>query len=174
MLRKKVKEENEKLNRRIQENDKKEKAKDDIIGKRLDKASKKVSTIVDKSINKIDEFNLFICNGCNHTKTNEIKYQCSECENYFYCEECEEKYSDSHKHAFLKIRPEKKTKSRVGDKILTQIKETFNEVKEEFTKLTSLSIEDPTREELDEMKNIEKALAEIKEDVKNVFTNLFK
>jgi len=43
------------------------------------------------------------CDGCAQPLFG-IRYKCSVCENFDYCEKCEEKNSESHDHPFIKIR----------------------------------------------------------------------
>ncbi len=50
------------------------------------------------------------CDGCSKPVYG-VRYKCAVCENFDYCETCEETYSNVHAHAFLKIRlPEKAPK----------------------------------------------------------------
>jgi len=44
------------------------------------------------------------CDGCGLAPITGIRYKCSICDNFDYCEECEEKYKEFHPHPFLKIR----------------------------------------------------------------------
>lgn len=44
------------------------------------------------------------CDGCGKKDFQGIRYKCSVCYNFDYCEECEEKFTEEHQHPFLKIR----------------------------------------------------------------------
>ena len=46
--------------------------------------------------------NCFTCNGCQEKGITGIRYKCSECEDFNFCENCEE--NKGHPHAFLKFR----------------------------------------------------------------------
>ena len=45
----------------------------------------------------------FECNGCGIKPIVGIRYVCSECKNFNFCETCEENVK--HEHYFLKVRP---------------------------------------------------------------------
>ena len=44
------------------------------------------------------------CDGCKKSPIQGIRYKCTICENFDYCEECEKKYALQHGHPLLKIR----------------------------------------------------------------------
>lgn len=44
------------------------------------------------------------CNGCGIVPIVGIRYHCSVCEDFDYCEECEARCSSNHQHVFMKIR----------------------------------------------------------------------
>jgi len=44
------------------------------------------------------------CDGCKVSPILGNRYKCTVCQNFDYCDSCEEKYSEIHKHPFLKIR----------------------------------------------------------------------
>ena len=74
-------------------------------------------TIIDKIhfINKMKEFlkketvdgkpihHGYICDGCEMDPIVGNRYKCIVCNDFDYCEACEEKFRDQHKHPFLKI-----------------------------------------------------------------------
>ena len=43
------------------------------------------------------------CDGCNCFPIRGIRYKCAVCNNFDYCEDCEEKYFEVHQHPFIKI-----------------------------------------------------------------------
>ena len=45
----------------------------------------------------------YICDGCNKGPIIGNRFKCTVCNNFDYCEACEEKFKDQHKHPFLKI-----------------------------------------------------------------------
>ena len=85
----------------------------------------------------------FICKGCEKTfsEKKEIKYKCTDCEDFHYCSECEEKYSVSHQHSFIKIRPqikeikEKDVKKNIKNEFREAVKELENNVINAFDRL---------------------------------------
>lgn len=46
----------------------------------------------------------YICDGCEQVGIVGIRYQCTVCKDFDYCEECEKKYGEKHGHPLLKIR----------------------------------------------------------------------
>jgi len=54
-----------------------------------------------------------------------IRYQCTVCNDFDYCEACEEKFSTSHQHPFLKIR----NPCNAPIQIKVELKESKEEVK---------------------------------------------
>ena len=44
------------------------------------------------------------CDGCKKSPIQGIRYKCTICKNFDYCEECEKKYALEHGHPLLKIR----------------------------------------------------------------------
>ncbi len=54
----------------------------------------------------------YFCNGCNKGPIIGTRYKCTICNDFDYCEECEEKFSGQHLHPFIKIyKPEMKLAS---------------------------------------------------------------
>lgn len=45
----------------------------------------------------------YICDGCEMEPIIGNRYKCTVCDDFDYCEACEEKFKDQHKHPFLKI-----------------------------------------------------------------------
>ena len=43
------------------------------------------------------------CDGCGMKEIVGCRYKCAVCQNFDYCEECEEKFSEKHLHPFIKI-----------------------------------------------------------------------
>lgn len=43
------------------------------------------------------------CDGCNAFPIRGIRYKCAVCKDFDYCEACEEKFNEVHKHPFIKI-----------------------------------------------------------------------
>ena len=43
------------------------------------------------------------CDGCNCFPIRGIRYKCAVCNNFDYCEDCEEKFCEVHQHPFIKI-----------------------------------------------------------------------
>lgn len=43
------------------------------------------------------------CDGCNCCPIRGIRYKCAVCNNFDYCEDCEEKFCEVHQHPFIKI-----------------------------------------------------------------------
>jgi hypothetical protein len=61
-----------------------------------------------KEDNKIIHKNI-ICDGCGMHPLIGIRYKCSVCNDFDYCEKCEEKFKNEHQHPFIKIyNPEQK------------------------------------------------------------------
>ena len=45
----------------------------------------------------------YICDGCNMEPIKGNRYHCTVCNDFDYCDACEEKYKNEHRHPFLKI-----------------------------------------------------------------------
>ena len=65
------------------------------------------------------------CDGCSMRPIKGIRYQCTVCNDFDYCEACEEKFSTSHQHPFLKIR----NPCNAPIQIKVELKESKEEVK---------------------------------------------
>ena len=60
------------------------------------KASSRLKTnIVNKIVHKVK------CNGCGNNPIIGSRFKCAVCENFNYCEKCEDKLSEAHNHPFL-------------------------------------------------------------------------
>lgn len=83
----------------------------DTISKHFDTALKNIQSgldiIQEKAIEKtkkaLEQNKSFVCLGCNCEIT-KVRYECTVCPNFNYCEACEDKYYISHQHNFMKIR----------------------------------------------------------------------
>lgn len=60
--------------------------------------SKSQNKVLNKTIH-----NGFTCDGCNQFPITGVRYKCTVCENFDFCDDCENNFSESHKHPFLKI-----------------------------------------------------------------------
>jgi len=93
-------------------NDKVEKFKQNLINETVSQTLLQVESVVqNKNLVPINDENLAVhncvrCDGCGMKPIKGIRYKCTECHNFDYCEACEELNANSHKHAFLKIRTE--------------------------------------------------------------------
>lgn len=105
--------------------------------KQLKKKEQKEKEKLMKNYNKIHEN--YKCDGCGVKPIVGVRYQCTVCDNFDYCETCEEKNGEIHKHPFLKIRDPKyapiqiKTELKVEEKPCEEKKELgfFDKIKEE-------------------------------------------
>ena len=78
-------EENKNEKKEVNKEEKKEEKKDD----------KKEELIIHRHVK---------CDGCKKSPIQGIRYKCTICKNFDYCEECEKKYALQHGHPLLKIR----------------------------------------------------------------------
>jgi hypothetical protein len=91
-------------------NDNMESAKDKIIKKALKESSKifektRQSLLFSSNISARNVVHSAVsCDGCKMFPLTGARYKCTVCEDFDYCELCEEKFSEVHKHPFLKIR----------------------------------------------------------------------
>ena len=46
---------------------------------------------------------MYICDGCGMDPIVGPRFKCTVCDDFDYCEACEEKFKSEHKHPFLKI-----------------------------------------------------------------------
>ena len=90
----------------------------DLTAELIKEANMGVSTIIENSrLEKIQEFekknnkkicvsvhNGITCNGCNQQNIKGIRYKCTICPEFNYCEKCEEKLGEKHLHPFFKLR----------------------------------------------------------------------
>lgn len=44
------------------------------------------------------------CDGCGKNPIEGIRYKCNVCDDFDYCENCEDENGESHGHAFIKMR----------------------------------------------------------------------
>jgi len=90
-------------------NENMESAKEEIIKKTLKEAGKmfekmKKSQISSSMMSSNVIHGKVTCAGCLASPIIGNRYKCTVCHNFDYCESCEEKNSENHKHPFLKIR----------------------------------------------------------------------
>jgi len=86
-----------------------ESAKEEIIKKTLKEAGKmfekmKKSQLSSSLMQSTVIHSSVACDGCKVSPIVGNRYKCTICANFDYCEACEEKNAETHKHAFLKIR----------------------------------------------------------------------
>ena len=65
------------------------------------KKVEKVEKNEEKIMNKIVHFGVK-CDQCKKFPIVGVRYKCSICHNFDYCEDCEKKFSRTHNHAFFK------------------------------------------------------------------------
>ena len=90
-------------------NENMESAKEEIIKKTLKKANQMFEKIKKSNENSLlSTSNIVhsnvICDGCGVQPIFGNRYKCTICDDFDYCEACEDLNSESHKHPFLKIR----------------------------------------------------------------------
>jgi len=91
-------------------NDNMESAKEEILKKTLKEASKMFDKIKKSNISssQFQSSNVIharvTCDGCLTTPIVGNRYKCTVCDDFDYCEACEERNAETHKHPFLKIR----------------------------------------------------------------------
>ncbi len=73
---------------------KKEEKKEEKKEKEIEKMSEKNDKPIHNGIS---------CNGCGIKSIIGCRYKCAVCQNFDFCEKCEEKYSEKHEHPFIKI-----------------------------------------------------------------------
>jgi len=87
----------------------------------IHRKSKELKKGLEKTTSEISHKG-YICDGCNIGPILGNRYKCAVCEDFDFCEKCEELNKDSHPHPFIKIRyPE-----RAPVKIVCAILETDN------------------------------------------------
>ena len=64
----------------------------------------KVNNLIKKEEPKENEHSKVICDGCGMKPIVGVRYKCTVCENFDYCENCEKTLGEAHQHPFLKIR----------------------------------------------------------------------
>jgi len=91
------------LSRIINEN--MENAKAEILNKTIQQTSKIFSDFKNKSVINNNSIHIGIkCSGCYASPIRGNRYKCTVCNNFDFCEECENNLGESHKHPLLKIR----------------------------------------------------------------------
>ena len=91
----------------------------DLTAELVKETNMGISTILENSrFERIKEFeekkenkkicvsihNGVICNGCYKNPIKGLRYKCSICPQFNYCQKCEMKLGESHKHPFIKLR----------------------------------------------------------------------
>ena len=87
-------EEKEKL-----EDEKEENIIENIINTKIGNIKEKLENEKEEVIHKNVR-----CDGCKKYPITGIRYKCTICHNFDYCEDCEKKFNKEHNHPFLKIR----------------------------------------------------------------------
>ena len=67
----------------------------------------RIKEFEDKKENKkicVSIHNKITCNGCNMNPIKGLRYKCSICPQFNYCQKCEMKFGESHKHPLIKLR----------------------------------------------------------------------
>ena len=64
----------------------------------------KVNNLIKKEEPKENEHSKVICDGCGMKPIVGVRYKCTVCKNFDYCENCEKTLGEAHQHPFLKIR----------------------------------------------------------------------
>lgn len=91
----------------------------DLTAQLVKEANMGVSTIIENSrLERVKEFekkkenkkicisvhNGIKCDGCNMNNIKGLRYKCTICDEFNYCEKCEEKFGEKHQHPFYKLR----------------------------------------------------------------------
>ncbi len=99
----------------------------DSVNATLDKQFTKIKSKIEKKVNKFMAYleeneqkkqkkkeekkelskvvhSGYICDGCNANPINGSRFKCAVCEDFDFCENCEESHKESHPHPFIKIR----------------------------------------------------------------------
>jgi len=86
-------------------NDNMEAAKLEILKKTIEQTSKIFNDLKKQNINKSNiQHSTVACDGCGVKPILGNRYKCTVCNNFDYCEDCEQQNSETHPHPFLKIR----------------------------------------------------------------------
>lgn len=89
----------------------------------IDSNVRKPQCILNESMYPNEVHTNVICDGCGANPIIGVRYKCSVCKDFDYCEQCEEKLD--HPHAFLKI----KRAGQAPKAIFTTIDENMPEAK---------------------------------------------
>ena len=81
------------------EDEKKENIVENIINTKIGNIKEKLENEKEEVIHKNVR-----CDGCKKYPITGIRYKCTICHNFHYCEDCEKKFNKEHNHPFLKIR----------------------------------------------------------------------
>lgn len=73
-----------------------------VIEKIIQSQNEQLAGKINPSSEKILHFGV-TCNGCGISPIEGSRFKCTVCDNFDYCEKCEERFRDEHFHPFLKI-----------------------------------------------------------------------
>jgi hypothetical protein len=114
------------------------------LNKKIDKTADKLKNKVKKFAEKIVKLNTeekksvkennvvhkgYTCDGCDKKDISGTRYKCAVCQDFDYCESCEELYKDTHPHPFIKIRNPDRAPVKIACAIPENILPIITEVK---------------------------------------------
>jgi hypothetical protein len=161
-----------------------EAAREEILKKTL----KEASVIVDKikkqsmresymqlnsqlSVSNVEHPNV-TCDGCGIKPIIGNRYKCTVCNDFDYCEACEEKNSEAHKHPFLKIRKPEIAPVKILCAIRDNVEEFQKKPSGEFEKVDNVNISYPEIKVSDLVQKKEEEPKGFFEKVKGAFTEI--
>jgi len=126
-------------------NDNMEAAKAEILKKTIEQTSKIFSEMKSQTNTSNIQHSTVTCDGCRVKPILGNRYKCTVCNDFDYCEACEQQNSETHPHPFLKIR-----KPELAP---VEIKCSIKEIKQE--EVSQPSIENKSTEVVEEKKEFE-------------------